>query len=1530
MARRTTTRGPAATIRAILRKLKPTGAEGFEGLIATVLTEITGTQFRLAGSGSQFGVDGRAAYELDGIAFEGKRYDGDIPRSEVLTKIMDLAISDDGEIDLWILAATTPVKAQLASDVRRAAEEHGIATLILDWSATGMPPLAVALALGAASAEQFLAANLKSQADVSAAGRALQALLGEQGFRDHAARLRAELEQPTIGAELAQRANVEWLQRTFSSREVAKRFFGQPLAPGDSRAGAVSARRELVGQLGTLMAAKPDGRTVVVLGEEGNGKSWLVASSWLALIDKPLMAVFTADDFVNTHAGGDLVDALIGKLVAQTGGRRSPAVDKRWRRRLTRWSSAPTPIAPRLLVVIDGLNQRPGIDWGRLIEAFGGQLSQIGGVLLITTRTAYYEAAIRRRVSSGVTEVRVAGWTTAERDAILVQQGIRPADLRESVASSLLNPRLLGIALELLQASDIQTLEQLNVGRLWFEHMRAQERDAASPRPAFEFARTLRTHAEEILKHAGAQHLEEINVFEGGVEAVADGRFFVPLSDDPSRYRIDVNGLPIAMGFAILDQLRSARRGGHDLASVLDSKVEPVRALDMTAHVILAALTIACLDVSVPGELGAAILKAFTQLQNPDEKEFPAFAALARRRPRVFIQVAHDLSLADEHAPNFDWVEAGLHQAKNDDGVWVTVVTALQDWLSYFSLAPERSMHLHPVRDPKEKVEEERVRRKQEIDARLDSLSERETSFLGTLLRRDDGDLSRLARLALRIAAGKPLAPLVPALARWTFSSALNSDHRAPYPEFTHLVRFNRHDWVEARSEILRACRVFDWPEVSRTGKWALVNLLESTGETEDAIRAKQVREPLVAARDRPRSWRLVENYCATDPCDPKSTKPDNVRGTSERYAAIDVTKLRLGLSQANEDHFFSMARPGMARFEPGVCIRKHRELIVHVGCRSGLPLRQGLFETHDHNALVRAENATSLLARRKAVALGEAGDFAENDAWIVGQYCLLLSFPLLSAEEQIRELLCRNAGEVILLDLMDVLKPLDALTFEELLEGACRNGDDRAQFIALAFAANSRTPISSGARKHVAALVRSPVEKVRTAALGLVAASKDVELNHAVIDSGWKAPATEAEHQTHESWYGSSVLLDSAERGLLGHAAAFERLAPQLFGRAATKLAPEVVRAIAQRIHTSICCAAGLSIDIAVPEIEMREHGDVASPMIYSMSERPRRVNDPAEAFKRMFESNEAREQRQERLLQAFNTFRAQLTQSKAEIILNRFQLAEFDAIAASDRNLAERWYQLFIDLPAGRRAGIHNLGLLLAHALAQWDAKKALHLFRILESDFAVVRTTEGHAAIPLSIIAPWSAQGDAELDDLRRARLDRAATDYEIGMEVIGALRVKKQLALERYVEARSESGHPAAIARALMVAGLSDSNPFNDRMLARFESSAGFIGRTRKAALYAYERNAWAHHWYSEMIRTQDRDEFWRCSVLFSKVVDGRFDIWDLSIQEPGEPFRLFWPSVEDQLRYRFERWQNLRRKKLFGQDAPAKLFLDAVG
>ena len=108
----------------------------------------------------------------------------------------------------------------------------------------------------------------------------------------------------------------------------------------------------------------------------------------------------------------------------------------------------------RLVVLIDGLNQRLKMDWGRILERFSAELELIGGQLIITARTPGLPERPCQAASHYLGSQRdrnLRNGPSHERDKILADCGVVAANLHLKVAASLRNPRLLGIALELLK-----------------------------------------------------------------------------------------------------------------------------------------------------------------------------------------------------------------------------------------------------------------------------------------------------------------------------------------------------------------------------------------------------------------------------------------------------------------------------------------------------------------------------------------------------------------------------------------------------------------------------------------------------------------------------------------------------------------------------------------------------------------------------------------------------------------------------------------------------------------------------------------------------------------------------------------------------------------------------------------------------------------------------------------------------------------------------------------------------------------------
>ena len=1512
-------------LKSALLSLPPTGEQGFEGLVGTTLYEITGIPFRLAVGGLQFGVDGKPTHGQDNICFEAKLYKNYVPRDRVISKIAGLR---DTDTDIWVLGATCKIGSQLADEARQLGNDRGIVVLILDWSKTGydIPSLAIALSMGGNRVKEFFKCSILDDKTFQEALSALEAIKSTRDFALHAKQILAQCNEPTMGWVLAQRANTEWLKEGFSNKRQAIRKFYQPLSPGETGTTKVWQRKPLIDKLYPYFTSITDSTLVCILGGEGCGKSWLVAQCWLALDDKPLMVFLSPEDFNDPVRNNDIVDTLISSLIRQTGDRFNSIIQERWRRKLNKCQRYPVTDNPRLVVFIDGLNQRPEYDWARIIDGVVHELEQLGGCLIVTARTPYFQSRVKGRLYSRFTKIIVPEWTESERDERLIKQGINASFLHPTVAASLCNPRLLGIAFELLDKADITNLEELSVSRLLFEHMRMNERDSPMPQPADQFARQLQDRAQEILYRIKTKKDEDLTVFEGDIGAVADGRFYQSVNSDPTRYCLKDDGLTLALGFAIINRLLIAKRNARDLHAELATILEPIATLDNTADVIIAALTIAVLKDSYSQTIAASLVKGFSLLQNPDQSKYPVFISLAKSAPQGFLDAAHSLILAGGHQPNFDWIQGALIEASSNNCAWQIIADKVHLWLSVYSLSPERGTFKHHTHDLKIEVQEEHEKNQKKITKKLKSLSKSEQSILESL-KNEDGDLSRLSRLAMFLLAGKPLVSFAKSFVNWSFSNALNSDHTAPYDDFNHLVSLNRVDWSRTREALLEASNALRDLDVSETGKWALVNILRATGNDDDDKEARALAEGLITDKPIHRSWRLIEDYCATDPCDPSSEEPENVLRTAEQYRVIDVNKLRQSIWLSSEDHFFNMARPGIARFRPGIAISKHRELATNVLERSGITLLAGLFELRKHNALFSIEEACQCIEKRHN-AKGACTNLglSEKDEWVAYQYLLLLAFPFLNAQEQANVLLSGEADEKVLLSLIKSAKQLGEKEFESLLEFACVEDKEHKQSLLLALAEATSVQLSAKSRTYVAKLFKSVSGRVRALALGVIAQSGSGKLLEQIVKSDWTAMDIETENGL-EPWFGSAALLEAAARGLIAHNEVIDRISARLYGRAAALLDESAVRDIAGRINVSIEHAVALDDNIIAPDIELKVHPSAPyEPHRFKLSERTSKTYNIAETMQRLTESKEDFEKRQKRNYDTFLEFKATLTRAKASIILDYLSLEEFARLIQTTEELAEHWYNLFVSIAKTKLPAVHNFVVLLAHAIGAKSPGKAEKLFRRVENNKPLVRFNFGDTGVHLDMIAIWSGTRNAVLDNLRFERLDRACTDHDLSLEVLAALFSGQQELLTEYIGNKLHGEEPSEVSRGIMVAGFSDQSEFNDEILKKYEGAAGLIGSAQKAAKYAYERNVWAKHWFKQMCQTGEGPDFWRYGVLFSKIVDGRFGVWKTNYKQVGNSIKLFGLSTESNLKCRFSRWERHRNKKLFGLKAPASIYV----
>jgi hypothetical protein len=1522
-------------LRVTLRKLKPTGPDGFEGLMAAVLTDLTKRTFALASSGSQRGKDGQSVLNNGAIAFEGKLYEDAVAKDQILSKIAEIAVDEEGQTELWILGSTGPISTQHIDTARKAGRKLGLAVKVLGWPATGLSELASLIAMAPAVSAEFLSGKTGTpKSDVIAQ---IDAVRADPQFTARSAELVADLQQPSLAPAFALIDNITWLSNAFSNKRRARAVFGQALSPEDGSIPGVLDRPELRAKLAAATFSKPDGSITAVLGADGNGKSWIFAQAWMRQAVKPLTVIVLPDDFGTPFSLESLQELLIAKLLTQTGETATAASTRRWQAHFNRWRLNKDTESPRLVVFVDGLNQRESLDWTRLVDALSEMVAEIGGKLIISARRQFYADNLQGRLISKVVECDVPEWSDPELESLLVPLGTSIQKLSASVVRSLRNPRIFGVAAELLKGQAIDQFEELSVNRLLFEHIRTgatTDSTAVSPK---QFVTDIRAHADQIIARLKEHQDADLTVFNRPAPFMSSqsgqtvteqfvltsaGRFFEVLEDDPSKYVLKDEGLSLALGLSLVNTARTALRQGKNIDDALSNVLDPIVALDRTGDVLIGAILAAVLH-EAPTRVTAALVRSFVALQNLDTSLYAEFQTLLKRNPIPFIAALEEATLTENVTSNLSWLFQAVHDARDTPKCSVALKNAIRRWLSMYSTAPERTMTISRSDGQEDKRKKQREEREIEIAEKTAEFGDTERALLATLIQEERGDYGRLNHLAFQFLAGHPLAEYAESLRNWAFAAAYNGGYRDHHDEFNHLLQLNLADWKATRLALLEVATIFRARNTSRTGRWALAYLLHATGDSDDAAEAEQIIEELTKDMEQHAGWRLVENYCATDPCDPSSQRPDNIDATAEKYCTVDVSTLKEHMGQGGNDHFFDMARPGLARFRPDAALDTMRRFADQILSRPTADFRSAAFFLERHTVALEHSVAPAFVMKAAEIATEalEQGD-KNNEKYIAAQYALLIAFPHMSGDAQFDALIAHPKDSTFLVALGDLFLPCDPNRLEATLEKAITDEDEVVQFRVLAFAELSGTTLTPRTKDLVVGLLTANHKHVRISALGLIRTANDTYLLTALVNSGWSAGNLDSVSDNVEMLHGSEALVLASEKGLLSVESCLERIDLLAYQDFVARLGPEAALGVAACLDVAIRRAADFKVRANLPNIEQSFEGR-HWPSILEVSEKAGDIEDTRLDHP---SNTDAWYQRQKRNQDAAERFERELSKAGAQIVIKSVRAELITEIDKANPTLTDSWLSFFLDLEQNALNNVHNIASAVAEAISHRNSAGGLALMKRLSNGLPPARATFGRDRLSLDAVTAWTAAPNIETKALRAARLDRSANEHELAMEVLAAIWAKREDELRVYVLDRRIREEAAHRARATMVAGLCPAENWALETIELLQDTHGFLKRAYQGAKYAMDRHLWAKHWSRLMGDSTDPVDVWRYSVLLSKIVDGRFKSSDLSDARANPVMQRFGSTFNSAIRDRINSWKNERDSKLFGMRAPDKIFL----
>ncbi|GAA5003016.1 hypothetical protein GCM10023206_06320 [Acinetobacter puyangensis] len=1312
--------------------------------------------------------------------------------------------------------------------------------------------------------------------------------------------------------------NQGWLLESFSNNRVAKHSFGQSLAPKDASLSKLLPRENLIRSIHNNLCRE---NISFILGKEGVGKSWLAAQSWLSLEDRPLHIFLTAQDF-SQFSNNDLELFLIKKLIEQTNDEESEISFKKWSDRFKKWGNGPDENRINLLVTIDGINQKPNIDWSLIINKISHLFEKKKVKILVTSRIIFFNEKIKRKIIDNYGIITITDWSKEERNEILASRGINPTLLTHSVAYSLLNPRLLNISLNLFEMQKIQKIDELDVNRILLEHIRQMESENYENISYSAFLLSLQNHAQEIINRLVKDERDDLNYFKGNLNAVAEGRFFEVVENDLDSYKLRDEGLSFSLGLEIVLQLNRMKRNGKNLDDGLAKVIEPINALDKTSDIIISSLTILIFEPNYYSkEVLSALVSCFIYLQNTDESHLGYFSTIVERKTSDFINILEVLCLDGGNQPNFNWVQQSIICISHTSESWPCLEESIKKWLQYYSLSPEKKLSHFSKKDDKDRLIA-LEKNKAEISEKLKKISTIEKRLI-TQLTENEKDIDTLVITAFHILAGKPLAHLAPEFTKWSFGCSLNSSYNSPHKDFISLIRYNLVDWENTRTQLLNEANILNSSDNSIVAQWAYIRILYATGESSDAKfaehLAKQLRNDAYSGE-----WRRIENYCSTDPCNPESLEPENIVKAIQVCNELDVSQIWNDLNQTSKSLLLHDIKTSLARFRPIEIISKHRELITNILCRTKYPLRCGILNVDQHNILCMKEHVDKLLELYKINKNSELFDgLTENDKNFVTQYSVMQILPHIKPIQQIEILMNFDKDVNVFINLIEIMQSLTPEEFDQILDTKLQEH----QLLNLLYYANTKEIALTKTYKQILKEhLSSDNSFIRTQVFRAISIYDDKDLLNDFMKINWSGLTTDA--NDHELFYGSLLWLLSAKNNLVDDENAVLNINTRAYGNAGDYLSNIGLRKIAYSIDTIFKVLINANIDF--PNLEITENFSLKKNVTSSFSiERKEETVNLEQHLKLLSESGEDFDIRQKNQNQKFENYRNNLKTKGADLISNGMLPEAFARIVNSAPELKDQWFITFSNLPSIHVPKFHNFILLLAFTYSDNDAQKAQFLWNKISNSDSYTNITIGQEKIPLKQMSIWGSS-NRDLDAYRFELLDKALSDQQIYTHVLAAIVNNNETIIYDYIYQKINCVEPSQVARGILVAGCLDENSLSDELFDTYKDYNGIIGEACKASLYIYERNIWSKYWFNKMLSTEDNEEFWKYMILLTKIVDSRFYKWKYSLLKDNVLFRNFYQSFRNDINNRCKKWQKKRDKKLFGSEPPNPIYINLQG
>ena len=756
-----------------IKTISATGNDGFEGLVSYLCEKATGQSFRLSGSGQQSGQDSRAEAGVgNSVKIETKRYSvAKLDSRELIAEIAQATRIDD--VDLWILVASCSVLDQTAKEVEEQARSAGTEVIFIDKGISGLQRLWVLMAAYSDTVLRWIELH-GIDVDPAEMQTALGKVREHVDYHDDRDALLAKLRATALGFEDAKQRINEVLKGVLASPQLSNVLFHQDWAIDADQARTVprsTVDLQLDGWWTSLAAgALP---RAVVLGEEGVGKTWSVIAWAKRILSDDTVIVVPISCAIEAIGPSDTIGTIMPRVLAARAGLHN---EDFWRRRLGRWLIAAPTKSIKILIVLDGLNEKPGHQWRGFLSTFDDPRWIHSVAVLATDRPGHWGPHCAASGVAAFHEVTVDGYDDSELALALQYSSREVSDFPTALLSLVKKPRYCQLVLDhyddLIKDSDF-TVERLI-------YLDIQSRCATHPNFPLvgdEFVSIIKQLATQYRESSEfdrfriADNIPWTDRERDVYEEIVSGGLMKAHSTAPGTFRVERKRLVFGLGMLLAEVVRlgvERSESRSQICETIERWFEPHPEMSLKVDIAGSAMFHSLLHKGFPPMGRQEIIRHWLGLRNWGDRAQPAFADYVRRCPEDFLAVAEGFwSSNGDKGVAQDYLARAFLKHRDDPSVQAALTLVISKWMGY--------VHADGPRTSWSDNEAKRRERRQENEKRAgQSLVPGPIVVHGEKLTViEDVALLRMTRFAILLMSGGSRAPYLHAVVPWAVAGAV-------------------------------------------------------------------------------------------------------------------------------------------------------------------------------------------------------------------------------------------------------------------------------------------------------------------------------------------------------------------------------------------------------------------------------------------------------------------------------------------------------------------------------------------------------------------------------------------------------------------------------------------------------------------------------------------------------------------------------------------------------------------------------------